>query len=148
MHVEEIMSTDVRVIQPDDTLDHAWYLMEAHGIRHLVVVGENGRTIGVLSSTDIGTLPASTRQNRQVRDYMSTDLVSVKPQTTIKDAANLFRGHAVNCLPVIEDNKLVGLITTTDLLELIGRGKEGNYPSNRRQGHRHQPSRQRQKTYR
>lgn len=147
MHVEEVMSTNVRAISLDDTLDHAWYLMEAHDIRHLVVIDDRDHVVGILSNTDIAALPPSTRQNRQVRDYMATDLVSVSPRTTIKEAANLFRGHAINCLPVFEEDRLVGLLTTTDLLELIGRGKEGAYPANKRHGTRNRPVGQKLKPF-
>jgi CBS domain-containing protein len=43
---------------------------------------------------------------------------------TIRQAANLLRGRTIGCLPVLEDGKLVGILTTTDLLELIGRASE------------------------
>ncbi len=55
---------------------------------------------------------------------MTEKLVVARPQTTIREAANLMRGHQVNCLPVFTGDKLAGMVTSLDLLELLGRGAE------------------------
>jgi CBS-domain-containing membrane protein len=60
-----------------------------------------------------------------VRDLMTAKLVTANPETTVREAANLMRGHDVNCLPVFNDrDRLKGIVTVVDLLELIGRGTE------------------------
>ena len=53
---------------------------------------------------------------------MSRDVVTVEPTTTVRQAANLMRGRYLGCLPVVDGGKLVGMVTTSDLLELLGRG--------------------------
>jgi CBS domain-containing protein len=55
---------------------------------------------------------------------MSHRVVTAAPTTTIREAANLLRGHTVGCLPVLDRGRPVGIVTITDLLELIGRGVE------------------------
>jgi acetoin utilization protein AcuB len=55
---------------------------------------------------------------------MSEDLVTASPQMTVRQAANLMRGRGIGCLAVIEGARPVGILTTTDLLELIGRGAD------------------------
>jgi CBS domain-containing protein len=57
-----------------------------------------------------------------VADLMATDVVSATPATTLPQAANLMRGHTIGCLLVVEDEELVGLVTTTDVLDQLGRG--------------------------
>ena len=55
---------------------------------------------------------------------MTSPAVTASPRMTLRQAANLLRGRTIGCLPVVEGGKLVGILTTTDLLELIGRGIE------------------------
>jgi CBS domain-containing protein len=56
---------------------------------------------------------------------MTEKLVAATPEMTVREAANLMRGHAVNCLPVFNGrDRLRGIVTVVDLLELIGRGME------------------------
>jgi CBS domain-containing protein len=60
-----------------------------------------------------------------VRELMTAKLVTATPETTVREAANLMRGHNVNCLPVFNGrDRLTGIVTAVDLLELIGRGVE------------------------
>jgi acetoin utilization protein AcuB len=92
--------------------------MRSAKIRHLVVV-RGRKVLGVLSDRDLGL---GTRES--VVDVMTEHAISASPDMTIRKAANLLRGRSVGCLPVMEDGKLVGIVTTTDLLERIGRGAE------------------------
>ena len=120
MRLREIMSTRVQTIAPTESAETAWERMSAHRIHHLVVVSEND--LGIISDTDLGGIRGETlRQGRTVADLMSPAHVKAEPETTIRQAANLLRGRSIGCLPVFEGAKLVGIITTTDLLGLIGR---------------------------
>jgi CBS domain-containing protein len=87
-------------------------------LHHLVVL-DDGRVVGVLSSDDLAGTPAGA-----VRDVMTTRIVKASPTTTVREAANLLRGRGVGCLPVLDGDTLVGIVTVADLLELIGRGVE------------------------
>lgn len=100
--------------------------MRLHHTHHLVVTGEEGRVTGVVSASDLGGRNGEVlRARRRVSDLMTEKLVVAHPETTVREAANLMRGHAVNSLPVFDDrDRLKGLVTVVDLLELIGRGNE------------------------
>lgn len=51
---------------------------------------------------------------------MVREVATASPETTIRQAANMLRGRTIGCLPVVEDSKLVGIVTVTDLLDLVG----------------------------
>jgi CBS-domain-containing membrane protein len=91
-----------------------------------VVNDAEGHAVGVISASDLGGKNGEPlRAERRVRDLMTAKLVTANPETTVREAANLMRGHDVNCLPVFNDrDRLKGIVTVVDLLELIGRGTE------------------------
>jgi CBS domain-containing protein len=116
------MRTNVVTIEPTDTASAAWSRMQQRRIRHLVVT-ENGELVGVLSERDLGGRSgASVRKGKSVGELMSPKVVSVGPETTLREAANLMRGRLVGSLPVVEDERLVGIVTATDVLDELGRG--------------------------
>lgn len=116
------MTPEIKTISPSASLGEARATMKLSRIRHLLV-REGRQIVGVVSDRDFGVLTAANAQQR-VADVMTGDLVTATPETTVRQAANLFRGRSIGCLPVLEDGKPVGIVTTTDLLELIGRGSE------------------------
>src|SRR5690606_16090677 len=65
---------------------------------------------------------AASARGRTVRDLMTADPVSASPNTTIRQAANLMRGRTIGCLLVVEKGHVVGIVTTTDVLDQLGRG--------------------------
>jgi acetoin utilization protein AcuB len=99
-------------------------------IRHLVVQ-EGRRIVGVVSDLDLENL-GSMGEVEKVEDVMSSPAVTASPETTLRQAANLLRGRSIGCLPVVEKDRLIGIVTTTDLLDLIGRGAERPIPKTRR----------------
>jgi CBS domain-containing protein len=126
MRVKDIMNAPVYTIGAGEPATTAWERMRFRRTRHLVVTSEEGRVIGVISASDLGGKHGDTvRARRRVGDLMTEKLVVVRPDTTIREAANLMRGHSVNCLPVFNGrDRLTGIVTVVDLLELIGRGSE------------------------
>jgi len=102
-----------------DSTSAARTTMRRRGIRHLVVVDE-GRVVGIVSERDFGRVRRG--GTLAVQDVMSRNVVSATPATTFRQAANLMRGHTIGCLLVVEDDELLGLVTTTDLLDQLGRG--------------------------
>lgn len=124
MRLKEIMSRDVRTISPAKLAEEAWEKMTRHDIHHLVVV-KSGEVQGLVSQRDLGGKKgASLRRGRLVKDVMSPVVITAKPTTTLRQAANLLRGYGIGCLPVMDNGKLKGVVTVSDLLELIGRGIE------------------------
>ena len=55
---------------------------------------------------------------------MSEQVVTALPTTSVRQAANLLRARTIGCLPILDDGKLVGIVTLTDLLEMLGRGAQ------------------------
>jgi len=127
MRVKDVMSTPVYTIGADEPASAAWETMRFRQTRHLVVTGGAERhVVGVISASDLGGKHGdAVRVRRRVGELMTEKLVAVQPETTIREAANLMRGHSVNCLPVFNGrDRLKGIVTAVDLLELIGRGTE------------------------
>lgn len=122
IRLRDVMKEQVESISPRESAETAWSRMRTRRIRHLVVMNA-GRVIGVLSDRDVAGA-GSLRQVETVGDVMSSPVVSGHPEMTLREAANQLRGHSIGCLPVLEGEKLLGIVTTTDLLELIGRGIE------------------------
>jgi CBS domain-containing protein len=125
MRLQDIMSRDIKTIGSNADTAAAREAMRTNRIRHLVVV--DARTIvGIISERDLGGRAAVGRasQGITVADLMTTSVVTARPDTTVRQAANLLRGHLIGCLIIEDGNKPVGIVTTTDLLDLLGRGAE------------------------
>jgi CBS domain-containing protein len=130
--VREIMTGSPVTLKPEDTLDLANNVISLGRIRHIPVV-EDGRLIGLLSERDL--MGAATieifglKQKRKsallktvlIKDVMKKRVISVKPDTPIKDAAHLMADKKIGCVPVVESGTLVGLLTTTDILRYVER---------------------------
>ena len=117
MRLQDIMSRGIKTTRPEASGAEAKNAMRTSGIRHLLVL--NGReVVGIVSDRDLGTGSAS------VGDVMTRTVVTARPETTIRQAANLLRGHVIGCLVIVDETKPIGIVTTTDLLNLIGRGAE------------------------
>jgi len=95
--------------------------MRQHHVRHLVVV-DDGRVVGIVSERDFGRASDKGAREVPVQELMSTDVVSATAETTLRQAANLMRGHTIGSLLVVDNERLLGLVTTTDLLDQLGRG--------------------------
>ena len=130
--VREIMTGSPVTLKPEDTLDLANDVISLGRIRHIPVV-EDGRLVGLLSERDLIGAAATTifglKQKRKlallktvlIKDVMKKRVISVKPDTPIKDSAHLMADKKIGCVPVVESGTLVGLLTTTDILRYVER---------------------------
>lgn len=122
MRLRDIMTIGIVTIDLREPATTARAEMRRHRIRHLVVV-DGGRVAGIISERDLaGVNGVEARHDRPVQELMTVDVVSATPSTTVRQAANLMRGHTIGCLLIVQDEELIGLVTTTDLLDQIGRG--------------------------
>ena len=122
MRVHDVMTEGVQTISPAAKADEAWNLMRTKHIHHLVVT-TGDRVVGVLSDRDTGGRSgAPVGENRAVAELMTEPVITVEPTATVKKAANLMRGRSVGCLVVTNAGRAIGIVTVSDLLELVGRG--------------------------
>lgn len=124
MRVVDVMTKKVRTVQADEPVSAAVELMRRYRVRHLVVQ-RGSEIVGILSKTDVANLEGKPLQGLAVGDRMTGPAVCVEPTKTLRATANLMRGRSIGCLPVVDgDGRCVGIVTTSDLLECIGRGVE------------------------
>jgi CBS domain-containing protein len=132
MRVQDVMTGNVKTVKPTVTADEAWDAMRFYRIHHLVVIKAK-RIVGVLSNRDAGGPRGSgVRAARTVADLMTAPAITVEPTMTVRQAANLMRGRSIGCLVVAKAGRAIGIVTVSDLLDLVGRGLERGAASNRR----------------
>lgn len=137
MRIKDVMTANVAQVLPTDTIEHAKTLMRLHAVHHLVVV--EGRSVkGVVTAEQMAEAP---RDGLSVEDVMTLHVVTAPPALTVRKAANMLRGSAVAALPVLDHGRLVGIVTVSDLLELIGRGVERPVERGKRWTLRHRGTR-------
>lgn len=114
MEMVHIMTRHPETVNPDDSLAKAKEMMDVAGFRRLPVV-KNGEIVGMLTERNLrehGGYLESTKVNAA----MSTPVVSVGPNSTVQEAARLMLRHKIGGLPVVDGGKLVGIVTTIDML--------------------------------
>lgn len=119
--VGQFMSTDLFTVRPDDVVDYVASIMHWEHIRYVPVENEEGKLVGLVSQRHLLPLLAqgSTLNRAQgvpVHMIMKKDPVTVTPDTPTVEAIELMRQRHLGCLPVVEEGKLVGVITLFDLL--------------------------------
>jgi CBS domain-containing protein len=120
MKIADLMSRRVHVAGPDLDAETAWRCMQQLHVRHLVVVDTQEQVIGLVSERDLGGRHGTpTRHQKQVRDLMTPDPIVLDPEADVRQAADLLRGLSIGCFPVVSDSALVGIVTTSDLLEIL-----------------------------
>jgi len=130
MYVGWSMKTYLITVSPDTSVLKARELMDQHKISHLPVTDGRAHLLGIVTDRDLKQAwasPASTLsvyeltyvlQKLTVETIMTRDLVTATPDMTIERAARLIHDHKIGALPVVKDEKLVGIITSTDLMEV------------------------------
>lgn len=128
--VRDIMMGSPVTLKPEDTLDLANDVISLGRIRHIPVLAD-GRLVGLLSERDMLGATANhifgLKQKSKsallktvaINDIMKRKVITVTPETEIKDAARLMADKKIGCLPVVSSGCLVGLLTTTDILRYV-----------------------------
>ena len=135
LQVRDVMSREVHTVKRNDELAIADALMKQERVRHLPVLDEDGEVCGVVSQRDLfrGALlralgfgsRAEDLMLKQVavKEAMSSEIQTTAPDTPVADAARLMIERKIGCLPVIENGKLVGIVTETDFVRLVAEGR-------------------------
>ncbi len=109
------MTPNPLVTHPDALIADAAETMARHEVRHLPVVMEDGTVVGMLSETDLQPVIASPAMIR-VRSAMKPAVFAVSPDTSIKDVALALADEKIGALPVVEEGRLVGIVSAIDIL--------------------------------
>jgi CBS domain-containing protein len=122
--VGQFMSKDLFTVSPDDLIDLAASVMDWRHIRHVPVEDREGRLVGLV--THRGLLRNLSNGNREgglvtVREVMIANPLTVVPTTSALAAIEIMRRNRIGCLPVVEGDQLVGIVTSYDFLDATAR---------------------------
>ena len=130
MRIEHLMNREVLTLSKERTLRDAWELMRMHRIRQIPVV-EDSTLIGIVTDRDVRRALPSLFHGRNmdefdrvldsttVERFMTKEPFTIKPTDSLRSALDLMLDHKVGGLPVVDDTKLVGIVTETDFLRLL-----------------------------
>jgi CBS domain-containing protein len=119
MQVKEIMTTNVKTIRPEDTVKSLAQRMIKENIGDMVVISGSGIVAGIATERDIikeMVVSCGNIEEVKVQDIMSKDLVTIGPEATLEEAADVMVKNKIKKLPVIDKGRLVGIVTATDLV--------------------------------
>ena len=123
--VGQFMTQDLFTVRPDDIVDFAATLMDWRHVRHVPVENDDGSLVGLVSHRALLRLVAQGRVGRDhkvtVEEIMETDPMTVAPETRTVDAIRLMREKRLSCLPVVQEGRLVGIVTEHDLIIVSSR---------------------------
>jgi CBS domain-containing protein len=132
MRVAELMQTDVQTVPPDAVVNDAVVTLADSRISALPVVDGTGRMVGVLSRTDIlaseeeaedQTARGTLLEGTFVRDLMTPHPLTISPDAEVKEAAQQMLLADVHRLFVTEGERLIGVISTTDIMRAVATGR-------------------------
>jgi len=130
LKVRDIMQTEVHTLGRNDKLSVADELMRNKEIRHVPVLNEEGEICAIVRQRSLyrGALLKAMGygahmidklfDNYLVKEAMSNELHTTTPETPIHEAASTILEHNIGCLPVLDDSKLIGIVTKSDFLKL------------------------------
>ncbi|MEC7726672.1 MAG: CBS domain-containing protein, partial [Planctomycetota bacterium] len=121
--VGQFMTTDLFTVHPEDVVDLAASLMDWRHIRHVPVEDNDGKLVGLVSHRTLlrmvgKGMRGDKKQPVAVKDIMITNPICVTPATRTLEAIEYMREHRIGSLPVVEDGRLVGIITERDLIRV------------------------------
>ena len=115
LSIREIMTTDLFTLEASATLAGAEQLMKTHRVRHIPIIDVEQRLIGLIPQRDI---LASDKTGIFVSDVMRRDLYTISQAADMRAAALMLQKHKIGSLPVLQGEKLVGIITDSDYVGL------------------------------
>jgi CBS domain-containing membrane protein len=135
LKVRDVMTADPTTLKRNDKLTLADDIMRLGRVRHLPVLDDDGQLlVGIVTQRDLfrDALAQALGYGRHaqrkildtlaVKDVMATDVVTTSPNTSLVEAARLLTERKIGCLPVVENGRLVGILTEGDFVAMIARG--------------------------
>ncbi len=132
-----IMNRKLITVETGTSLRQAQRVLDQHHIRHLFVM-DGKRLVGIVTDRDLrkaapsSKSPLTTHEREEfmdelkVAEVMSRKLITASPTTTVREAAKAMVREKIGCLPVVDGNTLIGIVTETDLLTILVRGEEAS----------------------
>jgi len=127
--IAHIMTSEVITLSVHDRLEDAERIFHEHKIRHIPIT-ENHRLVGMLSLTDLlrisyvdnfddSSVGTTVYNMFGIEQVMVKEVMSISPEDSIRDAAEILASKEFHALPVVENGQLVGIVTTTDLIKYL-----------------------------
>jgi CBS domain-containing protein/gamma-glutamylcysteine synthetase len=125
LRVEQYMATDLLTVNEEEAIDLVANLMDWHRIHHVPVEDNDHRLVGLVSHRSLLRFLASDEARQEERPIpvsrvMVADLITVSPETTTLEAIDLMRANKISCIPVVKDDRLVGIVTEHDFMRIAG----------------------------
>ena len=120
MIAQDIMTRKVYTIRSDASAQEAAQLLDQHRISGLPVVDEGSDIIGVVTEADI--ISKVDKEGLRVSDIMSTEVISVNEETAASEIALLLTERKIKRVPVVQDGKLVGIVSRADIVHAVAQG--------------------------
>lgn len=117
--VRDIMAKNLKTVKPDDSVHAAVLKMNKFDIGSVIVIS-SGRPVGIITETNIMRRVVEPRMDPATvwaKDIMTSPLISIEENASVAEAAKLMAERKINRLPVINGDKLVGLISSTDIVK-------------------------------
>ncbi len=131
-YIQDYMTTHPMIIHEDATLPDAHAMMKEHHVRRLPVVDADGKLVGIISQTDVREAEPSDATTLSiyelnyllakltVKKIMSKNIITLKPTSTIAEAAKIMLEKKIGGIPIVDDNhKVVGILTESDIFRLV-----------------------------
>lgn len=135
MLVQDVMHAPVETAASGDRLADTYAVMQDRDIRHLPVV-DDGRLVGVVTDRDLRLATSRLHPHPfdpadRLEAVMTSEVLTAAPRDPVEEAARVMRAHKIGCLPVVEGETVVGIVTGTDLLDALLRLTGTSGPSGR-----------------
>jgi CBS domain-containing protein len=121
--ISSIMEEDVIVLHEGDSIDDVIKMMLRGNVSGFPIVNDENKVIGIVSERDFISLVANIITGKRVADFMSHDVVSVRPDTKIEDAARVMIINDFRRLPIVHEGVMIGVVTTSDIVNYLGSGE-------------------------
>jgi len=121
--ISSIMEEDVITLREGDSIDDVIKMMLLGNLSGFPVVNDESKVIGIVSERDFIGLVANIITGKRVADFMSRNVVSVRPDTKVEDAARVMISNDFRRLPIVHEGVMTGVVTTSDIINYLGSGE-------------------------
>jgi CBS domain-containing protein len=128
--LSSIMATELVTLHADDTLDNVRQVFVKNRIHHIPIVNDEFELVGIISTYDLFKIDKDREEFGEIRvgDVMTTGIATLEPEDKVGAAAEVFLEHLFHAVPIVKDKKLLGIVTSHDILRYEFRKEYPNDP--------------------